>query len=416
MLSAGVVAVLAAIASAVPAFAGTASPSTASASPSASPSSSTGSPTGSTGSTATPSGAPTASGPAPTASSTGASSGSGTASAAPSSSSSSSPTSTAVRPKTAPGVTGVVYAVLPHPDDEFQVWSQVQQTPDLFKVFVLLTHGEESSNCDPDLPGYDRGAEPAPEPLPQGKWTPSCEAARLDSWRGFFTDMAATDPSVPAAFTDRGEVGRLTAGRSTPVCRVDATPGTCASRDRSAHLWTDDGGRGALLVFDLGDRDLTREEVVWAVEAVRDNRSRLGIDPALPSRGVVGAYYDEVTATGFRYPHPDHRAVAEALSGTDLRLGPQLGATAADDPRVSVTAAVSDEAVTSAFGWGGCTGSHARRYGWLWHADADPQTGGPEQCFQVDRGGQRRLFSRMQYFWRDFAPAASSTATAEAAR
>lgn len=313
-------------------------------------------------------------------------------------------------------MTGVVYAVLPHPDDEFQVWSQVEQTPDLFKVFVLLTHGEESSNCDPDLPGWDRGVEAAPDVLPQGKWTDSCEQARLDSWRGFFTDMAATDSSVPARFTDRGEVSRLVGSRSTPVCRVDATPGTCARRDRSAHLWTDDGGRGALVVFDLGDRDLTRDEVVWAVESVRDNRSRLGIDPTLPSRGVVGAYYDEVTATGFRYPHPDHRAVADALSSTDLRLGPQLGATAADDPRVRVTTAVSDQAVTSAFGWGGCTGAHARHYGWLWHADVDPATGGPEQCFQVDRGGQPRLFSRMQYFWREFAPAASSTSTAEAAR
>ncbi|TNM68784.1 hypothetical protein FHN55_06150 [Streptomyces sp. NP160] len=403
MLSAGAVALLAALTAAAPAAAAPASASTSTPAPTAAVTSTP---------TAEPSGAP-ASSPSST---TATPSGSGTASAGPSASSSSSPSATAFTPKTAAGVTGVLYAVLPHPDDEFQVWSQVERTPDLFKVFVLLTHGEESSNCDPELPGYDRGAEPAPEPLPQGRWTASCEQARLDSWRGFFSDMAATDASVPASFTDRGEVSRLVAGRSTPVCRVDAAPGTCASRNRSARVWTDDGGRGALVVFDLGDRDLTRDEAVWAVESVRDNRSRLGIDPSLPSRGVVGSYYDEVSASGFRYPHPDHRAVAEALASTDLRLGPQLGATAADDPRVRVTAAVSDQATGTAFGWGSCSGAHARWYGWLWHSDLDPNTGAPEQCFQVDRGGQRRLFSRMQYFWEDFAPSASSTSSAEVAR
>ncbi|PWJ53001.1 hypothetical protein SAMN06264364_11518 [Quadrisphaera granulorum] len=308
------------------------------------------------------------------------------------------------RPTTAPGVTGVLYAVLPHPDDEFEVWSQVQNTPDLFKVFVLLTRGEQTANCAPDTPGYEPAVEPAPVPMPRGRWTASCEQARLDSWRGFFTDMAVTDPSVPATFTDRGAVTRLAGSRSTRVCRVDGEEDQCASRDRTARVWTDDGGHGALVVFDLGDGDLTPSEVAWAMQAVRDNRSRLGIDPTLPSRGVVGSYYDEVTAAGFQYRHPDHRAVAKVLWSTNFGLGPQMGAAGADDLRATVKGTVSETALDTAFGPEGAEwrGAHARRYGWLWRDDTDAVTGGVVHSYQVDRTGQRRLFHRAQLFWKTF--------------
>lgn len=309
---------------------------------------------------------------------------------------------------TAPEVGGarprsVLYVVLPHPDDEFEVWSQVQDTPDVYKVFVLLTHGEESSNCLPNMPGYDPAVEPAPSPLPLGLWTTTCEEARLGSWRAFFSDMSDTDPSVPGTFRDRGRVDRL-ASRSAPVCRRDADPTTCARRDRGAHLWTDTAGRGSLVVFDLGDRDLTPEEVVWAMRTVHDNPTKLGIDPSLPSRGVVGSYANTDHAGGFSYAHPDHLAVSEALVRTDLHLGPQLTATAKGDPRATVVGTVTTVPLITAFGWDGSTGAHARRYGWLWREDADAITSGRVDAYQVDREGQRRLFHVSQRFRVSFGP------------
>lgn len=297
----------------------------------------------------------------------------------------------------------VLYVVLPHPDDEFEVWSQVQDTPDVYKVFVLLTHGEESSNCLPNMPGYDPAVEPAPSPLPLGLWTTTCEEARLGSWRAFFSDMSDTDPSVPGTFRDRGRVDRL-ASRSAPVCRRDADPTTCARRDRGAHLWTDTAGRGSLVVFDLGDRDLTPEEVVWAMRTVHDNPTKLGIDPSLPSRGVVGSYANTDHAGGFSYAHPDHLAVSEALVRTDLHLGPQLTATAKGDPRATVVGTVTTVPLITAFGWDGSTGAHARRYGWLWREDADAITSGRVDAYQVDREGQRRLFHVSQRFRVSFGP------------
>jgi len=299
--------------------------------------------------------------------------------------------------------TSVLYVVLPHPDDEFEVWSQVQDTPDVYKVFVLLTHGEESANCLPTMPGYDPAVEPAPSPLPLGLWTTTCEEARLNSWRDFLSDMSDTDPSVPGTFRDRGRVERL-ASRSAPVCRRDADTSTCARRDRGARLWTDTAGHGSLVVFDLGDRDLTSQEVVWAMRTVRDNPTKLGIDPSLPSRGVVGSYANTDHAGCFTYGHPDHLAVSEALIGTDLGLGPQLAATAKDDPRATVTGTVSTGPLVAAFGWDGSTGAHARRYGWLWREDADALTSGRVDAYQVDREGQRRLFHVRQHFRVAFGP------------
>lgn len=327
------------------------------------------------------------------------------AGAATSASSAVTPGPSSAVPSSAPsnGPSSVLYVVLPHPDDEFEVWSQLQDTPDVYKVFVLLTHGEETVNCLPDLPGYDPAVEPAPSPRPVGLWTTACEDARLSSWRDFLSDMSDTDPSVPGTFRDRGTVSRL-ASRGTAVCRYDADPLVCARRDRSAHLWTDTGGHGSLVVFDLGDRDLTSDEVVWAMRSVRDNRSKLGIDPTLPSRGVVGSYANTDHAGGFGYAHPDHLAVSKALTTTDLGLGPQLSATAQDDPRATVSGRVSTTAVTAAFGVNGSSGAHARRYGWLWREDADALTAGRVDAYQVDREGQRRLFHCRQHFRVSFGP------------
>jgi len=331
----------------------------------------------------------------------------------PSSSASASPSVTAPAAPSATATAGtgvggarpssVLYVVLPHPDDEFEVWSQVQDTPDVYKVFVLLTHGEESANCLPHLPGYDPAVEPGPSPLPLGPWTTTCEEARLNSWRDFLSDMSDTDPSVPGTFRDRGRVDGL-ASRSAPACRRDADTSTCARRDRGARLWTDTGGHGSLVVFDLGDRDLTSQEVVWAMRTVRDNPTELGIDPSLPSRGVVGSYANTDHAGGFSYGHPDHLAVSDALVTTDLGLGPQLAATAHDDPRATVTGVVATTPLVAAFGWDGSTGAHARRYGWLWREDADAVTSGRVDAYQVDREGQRRLFHVRQHFRVSFGP------------
>ncbi len=155
---------------------------------------------------------------------------------------------------------------------------------------------------------------------------------------------------------------------------------------------------GALVVFNLGDRDLVPAEVVWAMQVVQDNRSRLGVDPSLPSRGAVGSYASSMRGQGFHYEHPDHVAIADALLSTDLHLGPQLGATASDDPRAVVTGVVSEQAMLTAFGPENSFGAHANRYGWLWRDDDDPILHRRVDAYQVDRTGQCRLLHCTQHF------------------
>jgi hypothetical protein len=292
---------------------------------------------------------------------------------------------TAVDPKP----TSTDYIVVPHPDDEFQAWSLLERDASTYKIFILATRGEETGFCEPA--GYRRGlqaaVEPAPDPVPQGKWTDSCESARLSSWVGYFDNMAKADTTLPQDLQRRATQGPfpVPAGQ---MCRYDGSD-DCIS-DTTAEVWVDEAGRGALVAFNLGDGDLTRREVAWAVRTVRANRAQLGLE-LLPNGDVIGASFANRSYDCYSYPHPDHRAVHEALHDVDFEMGRQIAPTCADDPEASRGEVVSEASARAAFEIGKDgerLGAHTRHYGWL----ANPY-------YKLDRKGQRQLFHTHQHFW-----------------
>ena len=287
--------------------------------------------------------------------------------------------------------TSLSLIVSPHPDDEMQAWSLVEDTPTQYKVFVFLTRGEQTSFCAADTPGYDAGTgEHRPSPAPEGKWTASCAEARIASTNDFIEQMGATDAGIPSSFSYAGTTAPFpTNGISVTRCDT-----SCISK-RSAEVY-DGGAAGIALYFDLGDGDLTTDEVRWAVDTVLQNRGSLGI-PDLPWEQVVGASFSNSTHSDcFMYPHPDHRSVNEALWQHDfVGVDDQYGATCADDPAVTVTVDVSDTAFDGAFAMSGATrvGHHVRNYGWL-HSSY--------YAGDYSTSTQNELFHRHQTFWRRF--------------
>lgn len=285
------------------------------------------------------------------------------------------------------------YVLSPHPDDEFQAWSLLEDTPDAYTVFIMLTRGEETRFCEPDTyaaEGYDEGLEPPAEPQPEGRWTASCTRARLASWVTFMEAMAAEDPGLPGDFADPVTAGPFAAA-GTRICRHDDDRELCGQDQRTGKVWVDSSDRGALVSFDLGDGDLTADEVAWALETVRDHREDLGLDTELPESGIIGASFaNRDHPDCFAYDHPDHHAVHEALYEHDFGAGPQTAATCRSDPRADRFETVTQASVEAAFEVDGeqRVGAHATAYGWL-HEDFYP----------IDRNGQDELFHSHQAFW-----------------
>ena len=280
----------------------------------------------------------------------------------------------------------VSYVAVPHPDDEIQAWSLIEDTPSTYKVFIVLTRGEQTAYCA--SPGLNDGTgEAKPSPWPQGKWTASCEQARRNAFFGFMADMAAGDSGLPGSFSYQGVAGPFDP-LGAELCRLDG--GACIE-DRTAQVWTAD--TAAVVWFNLGDGDLTEGEAAWAVRTVLANRSAFGIDAALPSHQLIGASYWNSAHRGcFVYEHGDHRAVRDALWNTDFGIGEQIVATCASDPDASRSASVSQERFHDAFAVSAPqrTGAHIVRYGWLW--------GDAPGYWPGDYHGQDELFHRRQWF------------------
>lgn len=296
-----------------------------------------------------------------------------------------------------PASTSVMVFLNPHPDDEFQHWALTENQPHQYTVIVLLTQGEQSGFCDPDTleSGWQRDLEPAPTPLPEGPFTPSCAEARIASFTGFFRDMGEVDSTVPSAFAEPERSGPIDDPDGV-VCRLDEDD-TCTT-NTTVDIYEDTEGRGALVVFDLGDGDLTSEEVSWAVRAVLDEFVPSLAPADARVSGIVGGYS---TPEGgfpgcFAYPHPDHLAVDEALWSTDFGAGFQASATCATDPRRQLYARVTQESTQQAFRTelipGSTdvlrTGAHTANYGWL-HSSYYP----------VSTFGQGELFHQGQHYW-----------------
>lgn len=284
----------------------------------------------------------------------------------------------------------LAYVVIPHPDDEFEAWSLVERSSDNYTVFVLMTHGEETSGCRvPSEGGADwyqgPGSKVGQPDLGelvygnpwQGRWNPACDAARLASFHLFLDRMAQKDPTLPQNPPYRGRVcfpGKTGDG---------IAPGRLDNGVRHASSCADvyASSRGARVIFDLGDTDLTSAEVLWAINAVRTNRASLGI-PDLPEHEVLGAAFYNATAPNSgvaQYPacdyygHPDHHAIHVALWTTHLGAGPQLVRTCDADPDVAntggriayVSSANQDAAFAVEPSTGRRLGASTVAYGWL---------------------------------------------------
>lgn len=209
----------------------------------------------------------------------------------------------------------------------------------------------------------------------------------------FLNVMAQNDSTLPGNLQYQGVSAALPES-GVDVCRRDSegTGGACTVRDRTARVWTAPNGMGALVMFNLGDGDLTKEEVMWAIESVQNNRSLLGLNSTLPDYNIIGASYRNRARTAcIQYDHPDHQAVHQALWDHDFGVTHQWGATCASDPDSYRSGSVTAKGVDDAFKIGGDgkrIGAHVNNYGWL----ASPY-------YPIDLTTQRELFHKNQTFW-----------------
>ena len=282
--------------------------------------------------------------------------------------------------------------VVPHPDDEFQTWSLIENRPDQYKVFVSLTRGDETGFCEPDIRARsvqtDLGELP-PTPAPPGRWTPECAEARQASLLSYLGRMSESDPTIPGDFGPMTEFPALPAD-GVEVCRDDDGDIRCDDTVRTARVWLDAADRGAVVFFDLGDGDLTEGEAAWALRALIANRAPWGLDDVNRIGALIGAFAND-SAPCYVYPHPDHLAVHQVLWDVDFGVGPQVGATCFLDPRQRMSALASREAADASFARdadGTRRGAHGVEYGWL-HASTYPLAG----------VRQNDLFMRFQSFW-----------------
>ena len=272
--------------------------------------------------------------------------------------------------------TQIVYVLVPHPDDEFEAWSLIEDSADNYPVFVLCTHGERTSMADGRAHQPHLG-EWTPPPQPWGEpGSAAVRAQRIASFHAFLDGMAALDRHLDDDLVDHG---LLTDGPSPFSLRV--------------------GARSARVVFDGGDGRLTPEFVTAALQRTRELR-----DTHLPLRqeyAVIGAAYYNASHDGSsHYTHPDHRAVHDALWNVDQGLdGPQWCRTATADPDVARTGGRTESVTPQTYRQVMGVEPDGRRsgllqvfYGWL-----GPPSGWP--AAETDAGS---MWSRRQSFWRRF--------------
>lgn len=291
----------------------------------------------------------------------------------------------------------ITYIVIPHPDDEYEAWSLVENSSGNYPVFILLTQGEQSGYCNPDgvaafEPEYGEVVEGHPW---SGRWTPGCSGERLAAFHRFMDGMAVRDRHLPHSppFVGTFFPGGTTIDGSEPSRHdwdgQNGNPSPYSSR--AVKVWRD--AKGARVVFDLGDGDLTTAEVVWALETVKANKAAWDL-PALPEYAHIGAsFYNASYPDCTVYTHRDHRAIHDALWAYKFGASHQWARTCASDPDVAATGGRVKEITrgTHEHAFAGSAtsrvGQHAIHYGWL----ANPYFSSCEDgC----------LFARVQAFWR----------------
>lgn len=280
------------------------------------------------------------------------------------------------------GPQGMDLVVAPHPDDEMQAWSLLDGTGGAHTVFAFMTRGEETTLCRQPLPGLDVAlGEAVPDPRPRGRWTASCAQARMNSTVAFLEQMGHDDPALPEVYDSAVSppLGDMSVGE-----RCD--DGDCHDSDNV--LVHAGNGAATVLFFDLGDGDLTTDEVTAAISTVVDRRSELGL-PDLPWRRLIAAsYYNADQPSCFEYPHPDHHAVGEAVDTSPHSFDERYVATC-NTPETDTANRVVDPDVwdtTFAIADDGTRiGPHQVLYGWLLSPFHDPNIGTQAELFHRDQ-------------------------------
>jgi hypothetical protein len=249
-----------------------------------------------------------------------------------------------------PAPTRTDIVLVPHPGDEFQALSLVQDDPSSYKVFVLLTHGEES------------------------------KGGGLDALVERLGHHGRVDESLPSDLEPLGTRGPFL-DETNVVCSTAGEADDCTAV-RTAEVWA--GDRGALVAFDLGDGDLTRREVAWAYRTVKFNREQLGLEPGPVIGSLVGAAFANRAYDCVPFDDPDHRVVHEVLYEIDFGVERQVAPTCADDPDATISRVVADAHVDVAFPAANDGRATTRVHGTF-----------PT----VDEEGQRRVFHTHQEFW-----------------
>ncbi|MGQ7294954.1 hypothetical protein [Quadrisphaera sp. KR29] len=310
--------------------------------------------------------------------------------APPSSSSSSATTAGEVQ------ATSLVLVVTPHPDDELEAWAALPESTDTYPVFLTMTDGEGTANCEPGEYAANQWAqvgEVAPTPAPSGKRSQSCRDARLDSWGRFLERSWAQGTGQPVESPPEQALPVAATGGLEPA--VDHPAGTPPAT--TARAWV--GQRSARVAVSAGDGDVTPEEVRWAVASVLAARG--AVLPDLPLLRVLGATYsndapdagthragDDGTchdrpctgdSAAAEYEHPDHLAVREALLAPGADLGADEGtwvATWPSDPLATHVASLGEQRYEQLMGLGAEVvpgrpdsrerlGTMQQEYGWL---------------------------------------------------
>lgn len=304
----------------------------------------------------------------------------------------------------------ISYILLPHPDDDYQTWSLVTGSSSNYKVFIHMTRGEQSTYCPPNgAYGYEGPGSITGEndgeinPLGTGTniwvgmWTTTCREARVQGTLAFLRSRATVDASIPGGvFTELTAptlTGNTLAG--LPPRRFDNMYNTGSGiTSRGVRVFKASNGMGTVIFFDLGDGDVEKEEVEWAVRKVRENKTAFAISTSLPEYNVIAAYrhsglYDNCES----YDHIDHKAVQDATWQYNLVVGrPRHGRTCSTDPDVdggrtrelveAEHAAILEGSVSAR------RGIYQQRYGWL-----------REENWAYQLHGSNILMARTQHFW-----------------
>ena len=315
-------------------------------------------------------------------------------------------------------LSGIDIIAMPHPDDEMEVWSLIQGTTTRYKLFVFFTLGEETSYCNPATfnASYrpDLGETPPPY-TPTGLLNYTCSESRISATLDFLNNMSSTDPAIPGGFNSSSYVQiRLSDINNANPGHTDNGV-FVADRNVRIHDGANVDSKGKVLFFNLGNQDLSKAEVIWALQSIINNRSILGL-PDIPFRSMIGPFSHTISnkyANCQTYDHVDHYAVHDALYNYDFGMPSpslQAAATCASDPdhlADPLTGFVSATAFNNAFEVNPTTlqrqGHFQRDYGWMdgsdagWYANDSTTT-------QISSRSQatNSPFMKYQTFWQRY--------------